>query len=237
MATWTFNDWKINPFENFTNSKLASNSLAVNTWDALKLTSWVLSKAWIWDTIEWVSLTTKTFDADNQTVAKELLDYRRATGYDQKQYQVEVVWITITFAWALITWNTIDLKVNWTSLTQVPFNTDNNTTLDNLATALWALSTIIASATRSWTRSVVIVPKAWNASVLITNIVVAWGVSQTTWTVANSVASITDAWSFFDLTATQYVNYFTKSSSTGQLRLERLEDANGIYPSFTIANL
>lgn len=60
--------------------KTASNSLTVAVWDFIKLTgdnNVVLAD--VGDTIEGVSVTAKTFDNDNVTVAKEKVAYRPAT--------------------------------------------------------------------------------------------------------------------------------------------------------------
>lgn len=94
--------------------------------------------------------------------------------------------IQLTFDADFVTWNTIDLDVNTTAMTQVVFNTDNDTTLSDIATQLTTDFPGIISAANiidngSNDRTIVIEPVAWQ-SVSITNIVVAWGVSQPTGT-------------------------------------------------------
>lgn len=84
----------------------------------------------------------------------------------------------LTFDAALVTSNTIDLDVNGVAMTQVAFNTDNNTTLDDIATQLTTdFPTVIASAARNWTDTIDIVPVTWQ-NVRITDIVVAGWASQ-----------------------------------------------------------
>lgn len=234
----SFKLYKWNEYEQFNKENIAYNSLTTTQWMALKLAPWTgfVQKAGVWDTIVWVANTAQTFDSDNQTVAMSTVKYLPKN--DNITYKIPVVWVVLTFAGALIASNTVNLKVAWTSMTQETFDTDNNTTLDNIAAQLVTdFPTLIASAVRSGTRSVIINPIWLNSSVAITNIVVAAGSSQTTWSVADSVVLNADVWDYFDITATnQYVTYSTKSTSTWQLRLESV--LNGWkYWEFTIANL
>lgn len=77
----------------------------------------------------------------------------------REEFEVEPVFQLITFDAALITANTIDMDINGTALAQVTFATDNDTTLEAIATLLQALSSIV-TATRTTTRIIKIVPVA-----------------------------------------------------------------------------
>jgi len=77
--------------------KTASNSLTVAVWDFIKLVgdnNVVLAN--VGDVIEGVSVTDKTFDSDNLTVALEKVAYRPAT--QRTRYVMPIVGGTITIA-------------------------------------------------------------------------------------------------------------------------------------------
>jgi len=98
------------------------------------------------------------------------------------------LWVTeLTFDADLVTSNTIDMDVNTTGLTQVPFNSSNNQTLTDIATQLTTdFPLIISSAVvvDTWTannRTIRLVAVIWQ-TIDITNIVVATWTSQASWT-------------------------------------------------------
>lgn len=77
--------------------KTASNSLTVAVGDFIKLVGDNnVALAGAGDTIEGVSVTAKTFDSDNLTVALEKVAYRPAT--QQSRYKLPIVGGTITIA-------------------------------------------------------------------------------------------------------------------------------------------
>ena len=141
----------------------------------------------------------------------------------------------MVFAGALVASNVINLNVNGVAMTPVTFTVDNDTTLAAIATQLAAqFPSVIASAAASGTRTVLIVPVGVSSSVVLTNIVVTLGASQTTGaqTALLSTANIGD---FYDiLTATQYVNSTTGSQTSNQLLMEDYISQD--YGVFSIAN-
>ena len=74
--------------------KTASNSLVVTVGDFVTLT-WDnnITLTDTWESIEWVSVTAKTFDSDNLTVALEKVAYRPAT--QNSWYELPIVGGTI----------------------------------------------------------------------------------------------------------------------------------------------
>ncbi len=106
-------------------------------------------------------------------------------------------WDIITFSASLVTWNTINLKVNGTPMTAVVFATDELTTLWLIATQLKTqFPTLINwTAVNSTLHTVSIVIKDINTAVAITNIVVTWGASQPTGTsTENTFVSLWSIW-------------------------------------------
>jgi hypothetical protein len=89
-------------------SKIASNSLDINSWDFVSMTSWFIVKSWTTWKIEGVSKTDKVFAADNQTVAKANVVYVPSEG----QLTVEVV-ADATIAQADVG-SYFNINANWT---------------------------------------------------------------------------------------------------------------------------
>jgi hypothetical protein len=139
----------------------------------------------------------------------------------------------LTFAGALITNNTIDMTVNGTPLSTITFASNDTTTLGLIATALQALDTIVTAS--AGTHNVTIVPVAGNDTVVITDIGVLLGSTQTTGTVADSVFAATDEGKFYDITtAGQYVNIPSAHASSNQLKMEKFLSVS--EAAFSIAN-
>jgi len=65
----------INPTYFIGGQEIAENSLDVDYGDLVAIKDWAVTKAIPGDRIEWVSVETKTFDSDNQTVKGEKLEY------------------------------------------------------------------------------------------------------------------------------------------------------------------
>lgn len=72
---WKANNHQNNAYEKYSLPKTWSNWLVLETWDFILLSWWFVFKASPWSNLEWVSLTTKTFALDNQTQAKEQVQY------------------------------------------------------------------------------------------------------------------------------------------------------------------
>lgn len=105
-------------------------------------------------------------------------------------------WVDYTkliFADDFVTGNKINLKVNGSSITEVEFTTDNATTMGLLATALEAKTAFINAATVSDDNEITINPIV-GVSVIISDIVVSGGATQTTGsqTYTDAVASIAE---------------------------------------------
>jgi hypothetical protein len=199
---------------------VGANSLSITSKDFIKKTTGVVAKATAWDTIVWLSATLKTFASDNQTVALDTVSYNPFN--DNTKYELPVSGITLTFAWDLVTSNVVNLKVNWVAMTAETFDTSNAQTLTNIAAQLVTdFPTVIAAATTG-TNLIKITPVTTNGSVVITDIVVTAGASQTTWTVANDTISYTDEGKFYDITTGgQSLAYHTANASSGQVKLYR----------------
>lgn len=222
-----------NAYDRGLSYKTASNSLAALVGDFLKLTGGsFIQLAGAGDTIEGVSVTKKTFDSDNQTVAKDQIAYKPKE--QANTYKVPVSGTSLVFAGALVSSNTINLKVNGVAMTQETFDTNNDTTLDNIAAQLVTdFPTVIASAARSGTRTIIIETVGDASTVVLTNIVVAAGASQTTGSQVDLIGE-SDVGKFYDINATQFVKASTEHATSGQLRLEKYLSAS--LCEFSIAN-
>ena len=97
--------------------------------------------------------------------------------------------VTMTFAGALVTSNTIDMNIDGVALAQQTFSTDSDTTMAAIAAAIQALAQIeTATVTDAGSNDRIIVITAATAGVDLdfSDITVASGSSQTTATVANT---------------------------------------------------
>lgn len=212
---------------------IALNSFACESGMLLKETTSgsdiFIDKAVAGSTIVGISSTEKTFDSDNQTVAKAKVNYVPRTQLDT--IHVQGVGQTIVFDADFVTSNKIDMKVNGVSMTQVSFNTDNATTLAALVTQLNTNFGTVATFTASGAHTVNIVPVGNQASVVVSNIAVTGGSSQAVGTWSLLSLTIGDRHKYYDITAAQYLNMVSESTSTGQLLCE---DPLGM--EFSIAN-
>lgn len=98
---------------------------------------------------------------------------------------------TITFDADFITGNTIDLTINSTAITQVPFNTDQATTLSDLATEI-GNSTHVSSVQIVGTDRRLIVYPSVNVALTIAGITIAGGASQANGTASTASANMID---------------------------------------------
>lgn len=112
--------------------------------------------------------------------------------------------IVITFDADLVTANVIDISINGTPLASIPFNTDNDTTMDDIAAALLAHANIEAAVVSGTppNNHVITVTAKPELDVVIDSVVVTLGASQAgatyprtadveTWTVPANSAAIT----------------------------------------------
>ena len=95
-----------------------------------------------------------TGSVTKSTFNKEVEEYKV-----REEFEVEPLSQLLSFDAALITGNLFDMAINGVAITQVPFNTDNNTTLDDIAAEI-ATFAEIESAVRVGTDTVKIVPVA-----------------------------------------------------------------------------
>lgn len=101
----------------------------------------------------------------------------------------------VTFDAEFVTSNTIDLKINGVAITQVPFNTDSDTTLSDLATQIQANANVATATAVPASNTVNIVAASEAVDIEVTEIVVAGGASQAngTFSVVSDSHPATDA--------------------------------------------
>lgn len=183
--------------------------------------------------INWTVKENATMAADNTTVAKAKVVYepvKQGTTFD-----VDTIGEKITFAWALIADNVINLKVNGVAMTPVTYAVSNDNTLDLIAAQIQTDFPKVYSAVRKTTRIIDVLPYGLNSTVAITNIVVTLGTSQTTGAAALQTIAKADEGKYYDIASiTQHANLLTASASSGQLRLVKF--LNSSKGRFTIAN-
>ena len=95
----------------------------------------------------------------------------------REEFEVKPLTQTLVFDAALITANDFDLDINGVAITQVPFNTNNNDTVDDIATEI-AANADISSAVRVGTDTVEITPVDGTNGVDLDNYVITAGASQ-----------------------------------------------------------
>jgi urease beta subunit len=150
-----FNLEQNNSYASGLEAKIAGNSVVIDTGEAVTLSGGFLIKTVAGGTIEGTSATVETYASDNQTVAQKKLVYRPVREGDH--YLMRTVGTALVFDAALVASNTINLKVNGVAMTQITYASSNDATLEAIATQLETqFPTLIASADRSGTRSVVI---------------------------------------------------------------------------------
>ncbi len=96
---------------------------------------------------------------------------------------------TLDFDADFVTGNTIDIDVQGTAIVQVPFNTDQATTLADLATELQAQASIV-TATGTAARQITITSAVPGVPVTLSNILVAGGATQAVGTTTITVANV-----------------------------------------------
>lgn len=213
--------------------KIAANSLAITTGDAISLASGFIAKAGAGDTIEGVSVTEKTYASDNQTVAMANVIYRPVA--NENFYRIGLASATaLEFSGDLVTSNVINLDVNGVAMTPVTFSSDNATTLGLIATQLETdFPDVIADAIAVGASDKVLITVVPGQTVTLTDIVVTLGAGQATGSQVNNFAQA-DVGDFYDITTAQLVDGNTNSATSGQLRLEEIESQSFAY--FSIAN-
>ncbi len=142
---------------------------------------------------------------------------------------------TLTFSDVLVTANTFNMDINGTGIAAQTFDTDNDTTLDNIATAIQA-SADIFRAERTSNRVITITTSAYKEASL-TNAVVANGASQATTAIAETVeqrdevrtyTSIEGVAEDFATTAIEYkkaLAAFSQSPRISELKIARRRPA------------
>lgn len=229
-----FNLEQNNSYASGMEAKIAANSAALESGDAVKLASGFVAMAGAGDTIEGISVTKKTFASDNQTVAMDKAIYHPSDINDQ--YRMRLFGATaLEFSGDLVTSNTINLKVNGVAMTQVTFSGDNATTLGLIATQLETdFPTVIESALAVGASDKVLITVVPWQTVTLSEIVVAAGAGQATGSQVDNFAQA-DIGDFYDIKATtQFVDGDTNHASSGQLKFEEvLSQSFGI---FSIAN-
>ena len=200
---------------------VALNSLACESGMFLKLTAngsdYFIDKAVAGSTIIGISSTEKTFDSDNETVAKEKVNYVPKTDLDT--FIIKGVGQTIVFSIDFAATHTINLRVNGVAMTQVGYNASNAQTMTDLAAQLNTNFSAVATFAVSGAHTITIVPVGSQESVVVTNIVLA-GTTPPTATYALLTLTTGDFHKFYDITAAQYINMVSESTSTGTFLAE-----------------
>lgn len=91
----------------------------------------------------------------------------------------------ITLDADLVTDNDVDITVNGVALATIPFNTDHDTTMDDIATALAALAEVNTAVVSGATNRVLTVTAEQGEVVVVDSFVVTNGASQATATIVN----------------------------------------------------
>lgn len=174
VYTWTWVDYP----QWITANETTNQLLYVYWWDVYEV-----------DTSEWTAYDVWSITSTDRCRFINYWSYTIFLTWDQRPYRYN--WDTkLVFDAALVTGNVIDLNVNWTAMTSVSFNTDNNTTLDDIATQLTTdFPTIIETAARNWTDTIDITPVKWQ-KLWIQSIAVTWWASQAWWTI-NKLTQVT----------------------------------------------
>ena len=226
--------YKPNAYDTMVEDGVGKNSLDIDSGDFVTKATGVVDKALATEDIIGISVTKDVFASDNQTVAVAPVLYNPYN--TNSKYELPVSWITLTFAWNLVTSNTVDMDVNGVAMTTETFDSDDATTLTAIAAQLVTDFPLVIAAASTGTNTILITPITTNSSVVITDIVVAAWATQTTWTVADIVAAYTDEWEFYDITTGgQSLAVHTAHASSGQVELVRAIEG-GTYGVVKIAN-
>jgi len=95
----------------------------------------------------------------------------------------------LTFDADFVTSNTVDLKVNGVSITQVPFNATHAQTIADVATQIQADANVVSAVASAVPRTITIIAADSAVDIVITDIVVAAGATQAVGTFAESEAA------------------------------------------------
>lgn len=194
-----------------------ANSLELDWAYFVKSTGNIVDKAGAGERIVGVNDTEATYASDNQTVAKAVVNYTPDEA--DRTYKTNIAGQVITFSGALVTDNTIDLKINGVAMTQVPFNTSDAQTLADIATQIETDFASVIFSAAAGTNSVVVVGDDVNSTVVITEVVVAAGASQATATVGAIDVTADEETTYFDLVSADLVDGSTGSTTTWQVEL------------------
>ena len=130
--------------------------------------------------------------------------------------------LSIVFDADFVTDNVINLELNGVAMTEVPFDTDNDTTLTNLATQIATdFAAVVAGAAAVVTDTVNVTSDGNGAAfdVTITDVLVTAGASQAVATVTETQAAIGDdqIGTFTNATATGVIDYSAGNAWTGRV--------------------
>jgi len=98
-------------------NEVAANSLAAVYGLPVNVELGVVNLAWVGETIEWLSVETKTFAADNQTVAKAKLEFVRLKDETEVEFTVWNGSLIAASVWVLFNTaadGTVDFATAWT---------------------------------------------------------------------------------------------------------------------------
>lgn len=95
----------------------------------------------------------------------------------------------LTFDVDFVTSNTIDLKVNGVSITQVPFNSTHAQTIADVATQIQSKAAVVSAVASAVPRTITIIAADPTVDVVISDVVVAAGSQQAVGTFAESEAA------------------------------------------------
>lgn len=199
---------------------VAANSLNADYDVLLKYTAGTgVQAATAGDTIVGISMTDKTFDSDNFTNDQDIVVY------DPVDNVVECLIAVrngtqVDFDADLVTSNAINMTVNWTAMTEVSFDTDNATTLANIATQLETdFPSIIADTYVDASEDRIYITPKHGVTLSITSIAVTWGASQATGTFS-TLFSAADEGKYYDID-TNWLDFSTENASSGQLKITK----------------
>ena len=133
----------------------------------------------------------------------------------------------LTFDADFVSLNTIDMTINGTPISTVTFDTNQTTTLTNLATEIGLLTSKVSLVEVDQTNKRLLIFPAENAPLVITSIVVASGVSQPTGTATTAPSNFLDS----GLNPLFGINLKYKGASYNALMVT-ISDASNGQPEF-----
>ena len=99
-------------------------------------------------------------------------------GEDEKAYSFYLDTVKLVFDADFVTGNLVDLKVNTVAITQVPFNTNHNTTAGDLVTAIGALTGVECTLDPADASNRTFLIRTKGTTCLVTDVAVTGGASQ-----------------------------------------------------------